>query len=225
MLGFLGGTGSEGRGLALRFALAGHEVLIGSRDPARAQEAARSVLASAPGRSVTGTDNSSVAQQADVVFIVVPFAAQKPVLETLEPALRRKVVVDAAIPLEFVEGRIRAVPVPEGSAALQAQVLLPHSQVVAAFHSLSATDLLRSERTINGDVLVFSDHAEAKRQVMELARLIPGVRAVDGGSLENARYAEDFTALLISINRIYKGRSMFRITGLPSLDAEQPPMP
>ncbi len=223
MIGFLGGTGPEGRGLALRFALAGQQVLLGSRDPARSQEAVSRILASAPGRAVAGGDNLSVAQQADLVFVTVPFAAQKTLLETLAPALNGKIVVDVVIPLEFAQGRIRPLKVPEGSAALQAQALLPGSIVVAAFHSLSATDLLRPERTVSGDVFIFSDHEEPKRRVAELARLIPGVRAVDGGGLENAGYAEQFTALLLTINRIYKGRSMYRITGLPTLDAEQLP--
>ena len=214
MIGFLGGTGPEGRGLGLRFAMAGQEVLIGSRDPGRAQAAAQEILALAPGTRVTGVGNLEAARRGDVVFITVPYAAHQETLATLTEELSGKIVVDVVAPLVFSRGRAQAVPVTEGSAAQQAQALLPQARVVGAFHNISAEDLLTPEKTIDCDVVVCSDDGEAKTQVMALAELIRGVRAVDGNGLECSRYLEELTALLLNINRIYKGHSMVKIVGI-----------
>jgi hypothetical protein len=214
MLAFLGGTGPEGRGLALRFALAGEEVLIGSRDRTRAQEAVERVKARVPQGRLWGVDNEEAAREGQVVFITVPFPAQRPLLEQLGHLLKGKVVVDVVAPLAFSAGRARATPVEEGSAAMQAQRLLPDSFVVAAFQNISAQDLLQPEREIEGDVVVCSDYDEPKRLVMSLAEKIRSLRAVDGDGLENARYVEELTALLLNINRIYRCRSMIKIMGL-----------
>ena len=214
MLAFLGGTGPEGRGLALRLAMAGHEVLIGSRDPAKAQDAARRIKAKVPQARVTGVDNSAAASQGEVVFVTVPYSAQKPLLSQLGPQLEGKLVVDVVAPVEFVGGKIRAVSVEEGSAALEAARLLPRSTVVAAFQNISASDLLVPDRAVEGDVVVCGDDAQAKRRVMEMTPLIKNLRAVDGGGLENARYVEDLTALLMNINKLYKCHSMIKIVGV-----------
>ena len=222
MLGFLGGTGVEGRGLALRFALAGNKVLIGSRDRERANVAAQKVLDLAEGLWVHGADNAEVAREADIVFIVVPYDAQVALLRDVGVYLRGKTVVNAVIPLVFVDGQVRIIPVEDGSAASQAQTLLSESKVVAGFHSLSAKDLLNPKRVINGDVLVCSDFSDAKKQVMDLALSIKGVRPVDGGGLINAGYVENMTAVLLTINHTYKGRAMFRITGIPALEETFP---
>lgn len=214
MIGFIGGTGPEGRGLALRFILAGEKAMIGSRDPARAQEAAQKVLEAAPGADISGGANAEVAALSDIVFISVPYAAQKPTLEDLSEQLKGKLVVDVVAPLAFVKGQASAVRVEEGSAALQAKSLLPESNIVAAFQNISAQTLLDPEKSVDCDVIVCADDSDSKRVVMELAELIKGVRAVDGGGLENARYVEDFTALLLNINRKYKAHSMLKITGI-----------
>lgn len=213
-IGLVGGTGPEGRGLALRFALAGRTVLIGSRRPERAEHAAARVMAGAPGRPVSGADNSEVAARADIVFIAVPYEGQRPTLETLGPSLAGKLVVSVVAPIAFESGIARAVRVPEGSAAVQAALLLPGSRVAAAFHNLSARDLLAPERSVDSDVIVFSDDEGARGEVAELVGLIPGARAIDGGPLESARYAEDLTALLLNINRIHRAHASIRITGL-----------
>ena len=110
-----------------------------------------------------------------------------------------------------------AVVVEEGSAAQQCQLLLPESQVVAAFQNLSARDLLRTSQSVDGDVVVCSNYGGAKATVMSMAERIPGVRGVDGGGLANARYVEDMTTLLLNINNIYKAHAMFRITGVEGL--------
>ncbi len=214
MLGFIGGTGPEGRGLALRLAMAGEQIVLGSREADRAIQAAEAIADLAPAASVQGALNSVAAQDCDIAFIVVPYAGQKPTLETLRDELAGKIVVDVVAPLAFDRGVARAVAVEQGSAALEAQELLPRSRVVGAFQNVSADELLRPEKSMNSDVIVCSDDSASKETVMKLAELIQGVRAVDGGGLANAQYVENFTALLININRIYKAHSMVKIVGI-----------
>ena len=213
-IGFLGGTGPEGRGLAMRFAMAGEQVLIGSRVHERAVEAAESISESVPSASVRGALNQEVAREADIVFVAVPYAGHRDTLESLRAELSGKIVVDVVAPLAFSKGRARAVRVEEGSCALEAQAVLAESTVVAAFQTISAGDLMVPDKAIDSDVVVCADEVEAKATVMQLAGMIPGVRAVDGGGLDNARYVEDFTALLLNINRIYKAHSSVRIAGI-----------
>lgn len=214
MLAFLGGTGPEGRGLALRYALEGQKVVLGSRDQERALVAARGLKEMAPQAQINGAENAEAARQGDVVFITVPYEAQKPLLATLAPQLEGKVVISVVAPLAFERGRARALQVPEGSAAVQAQQLLPRSLMVGAFQNLSAVHLLNPRHVMEGDVIVCSDHPEAKAQVMDLVRLIKDLRPVDGGGLENSRYVEELTTLLLHINRIYKAHSTIRIVGV-----------
>ena len=214
MIGFVGGTGPDGMGLALRFAMAGNPVLIGSRNARRARDAADSVTALADGLRVAGALNEEVCIESDVVFVTVPYAGHQPTLESNRYRLQEKVVVDVVVPLEFGRGGARAIEVPEGSAAQQAQTILPDSRVVGAFHNVSADELLKPETRVDSDVIVCSDDTEAKSQIMKLAEVIDGVRAVDGGSLHNSRYVEQFTAMLININRIYKAHSTIRIVGI-----------
>ena len=138
MIGFLGGTGPEGRGLALRLALAGEDVIIGSRDGSRAAAAAEEVAGLAPGAVVEGALNEETAARADVVFIAVPYSAQRPTIEPLAGHLAGKVVVGVTVPVRFSKGAASIQPVPDGSAALEIQALLPKSMVVAAFQTISA---------------------------------------------------------------------------------------
>ncbi len=214
MIGFVGGTGPEGRGLALRFALAGEDVAIGSRDAQRAAAAAESVSALADGLRVRGGLNQEIAEQSDMVFVAVPYAGHRQTIESLRPQLDGKLIVDVVAPLRFSRGAASAVDVEEGSAAEQAQTLLPNSRVVGAFHNLSAEDLLNPDADVVADVVVCADDSDAKAQVMRLAEMISGVRAVDGGGLYCSKYLEQLTALLININRIYKAHSSIRIVGI-----------
>ena len=214
MIGFIGGTGPEGKGLALRFAMAGDRVAIGSRDAQRAQDAADEVRELQVGLSVSGGLNEQVADESDIVFIAVPYSGHRPTLESLGDRLDGKLVVDVVAPLRFSRGVASAVEVEEGSAAQQAQILLPNSKVVGAFHNLSAEDLMRPNVAIVSDVIVCADDKNAKSRVMELAESINAVRAVDGGGLQNSRYVEELTALLININRIYKAHSTIKIVGI-----------
>jgi NADPH-dependent F420 reductase len=213
-LGFIGGTGPEGKGLAYRFTLAGHEVVIGSRSAERADEAAREVAEHAS-KPVRGAENAGAAREAELVVITVPFSAQADTLPTLRDVLDGKPVVSAAVPLSFEGGKPSMLLVPEGSAAEHAQALLPGAKVVGAFQNLSAAKLWAGDEPLDQDVIVCGDDADAKRSVMALAEQIRGARAVDGGPLAAARYVEGITVLLIGVNRRYKSTTGVRIVGLP----------
>ena len=210
-IGILGGTGDQGKGLARRFALAGHRVTIGSRKAERAQEAADDLGA---GLQVSGAENPVAAGGSDVVIVAVPWEGHKATLESLRDELAGKIVVDCVNPLGFEKGKgAFALPVEEGSAAEQAAAVLPDSRVVAAFHHVSAKLLLDpAVDEMELDVLVLGNDREATDLVQALAGRIPGMRGVYGGRLHNAGQIEAFTANLISINRRYKAHAGLRIT-------------
>ena len=215
MLAILGGTGPEGKGLALRLAMAGETPIIGSRDAGRGADAAEELAQSVPGVVIKGSDNAGAVASADVVFLAFPYEGQRPVLEDLGAALKGKIVVSVIAPMKFERGKgASAVEVEAGSAAQEAQDMLPDSQVVAAFQNASAEELLDPSATMEGDVVVCSDHLEAKKLVMELAGKIKDLRGVDGGSLANAKYVEQLTPLLVNINRIYKIHAGIKIVGV-----------
>ena len=214
MIGLIGGTGPEGRGLALRFSLAGHDVFIGSREEVRAHDAAKRVAKRLSGVSVLAGLNEDAAKKSDTVFVTVPYVAQRPVLEPLADALKGKIVVTTVVPLGFDQNGASYLPLEAGSAAMEAQETLPDSRVVAAFQTVSAHDLLDPNRRVESDVVVCSDDDEAKEEVAALAREIPGIRTVDGGDLRNAVLVEHITPLLLNINKVYGGRSAVRFTGL-----------
>ncbi|UCH86558.1 MAG: NADPH-dependent F420 reductase [Dehalococcoidia bacterium] len=212
---FIGGTGPEGLGLAARFAAAGHEIVIGSRSPERAQQAVEKIRARVLEARATGMVNEEAVRRGDIVFVTIPFAGHRDTLEALAPAIGAKIVVDVVSPLAFEGGKITAIAVPEGSAAEQAQALLPQAQVVAGFHHLDASRLMRVERPVEGDVIVCGDHRVARETVMALAEEIVGVRALDGGPLANSRYLEEFTVVLLNLNKTYKVHSSLKIAGIP----------
>ncbi len=208
----LGGTGEQGRGLARRFALAGVRVVLGSRDAARAQAAADG-LAGVPAGSVTGAGNAEAAAQADVVIAAVPWDGHRELLVSLADALEGKVVVDCVNPLGFDKQGGYALAVEEGSAAQQAQAVLPGSRVVGAFHHVSAKLLLdEAVDEIELDVLVLGDDREATDLVQALADLVPGMRGIYGGRLRGAHQVEALTANIISVNRRYRAHAGLRIT-------------
>ena len=215
MLAFLGGTGPEGRGLALRLAMAGEATIIGSRDAARAAAAAEELGKLATGIRIEGLPNSEAASLADVVFLTFPYEGQRPVLEKLGGILDGKVVVDVISPMTFQRGRgASATEVAAGSAAQEAQELLPGSLVAGAFQTVSAEELQEPDSVLEGDVIVCSDHQRAKDLVMELVPKIPNLHPVDGGILANAKYVEQITPLLVNINRIYKIHAGIKIVGI-----------
>jgi 8-hydroxy-5-deazaflavin:NADPH oxidoreductase len=212
-IGLLGGTGPQGRGLALRFGLAGHRVLLGSRDPARAAGVVDDLVGGGDGE-VGGGGNRGAPPGADLVFLVFPFAGQADVLPDLAGPIGDKVVVDVVNPLGWDDQGPYLLEVPEGSAAEQAAALLPRARVVAAFHHAAPRLLADPERQVETDVLVAGDDPAARGLVLELADQIPGCRGVDAGPLRMARHLEGFTAVIVGINRRYKLHAGLRISRL-----------
>lgn len=194
-IGLVGGTGKEGRGLALRWARAGHEVIIGSRDPAKG-------------------DNAAAAERGEVVVLCVPFAAHDETLRELAPRLEGKVVVDLVVPL--VPPAVTRVVVPDGGAvALVAQRIVPAARVVAALHHVSSVHLSDLEHRMDGDVLICGDDAAAKDVVIALVRDL-GMRGLDAGPLANAVALEAMTPVLLYLNKRHKRAGLgLRIAGLP----------
>jgi len=214
-IGFIGGTGPEGKGLAYRFALAGHDIVIGSRSRERAEEAAKEIADRIPAATVRGGENGEAAREAEIVVLTVPLSAQAATLPPLSEAIGEKIVVSTAVPLAFVDGTPSMLNLPEGSAAEQAQALLPRAKVIGAFQNLGASKLWAGDEPLDQDVIACGDDVEAKRRVMALAGQIRGVRAVDGGPLAASRYVEGITVLLIGINRRHKATTGVRVVGLP----------
>ena len=213
MLGFLGGTGPEGKGLALRFALAGEKVFIGSRTSSRGIEASNS-LKKFSDNNIFGGTNSEAASKSDVIVAAMPYEGQRETLETLKTSLTGKIVITVVAPLIFNKGAISALPVKDGSAALEAQKILPESRIIGAFQNISARDLLIPSKPIDADVIVCGDDQDAKDYVITLANMIQGVRGINGGGLKNAGYVENLTALLLNINQQYKSHSTIKISGV-----------
>jgi len=218
-IAILGGTGPAGMGLALRWARAGEEVIIGSRDAQRAKDAADKIRGKAGSKArVSGMENSATCAAADILVLTVPFEGQAALLKQLKPTIYPgSILVDATVALAAaVGGRAsRILGVWQGSAAQQAAELVPKGvSVAAAFHNLSA-ELLYGDESLDCDVIVCSDDANAGQLTRTLAAKLPGVRAIDGGKLENARVLEQITALLIGLNIRHKGHAGIRITGLP----------
>jgi NADPH-dependent F420 reductase len=212
VVGVLGGTGAQGRGLAFRLARAGHRVLLGSRDASRAMDAAAGVRALGV-TTVEGTDNARCAVEAHVVVVAVPWDGHRALLESLAPQLSGKVVVDCVNPLGFDSNGAFALDVPDGSACQQAAALLPGSRVVGAFHHVSSVLLLDpAVDAVDTDVLVVGDDRDATDLVQALASRIAGMRGLYAGRLRNAGQVEALTANLISVNRRYKAHAGVRLT-------------
>jgi NADPH-dependent F420 reductase len=212
-VGLIGGTGPEGRGLAARFSKAGLDVVIGSRSAERGEEAAREVAALSGGK-VRGATNAGAAASAGIAIITLPYAGQAETLSALTSELAGRIVVSTVSPLKFTRARVELLPTETGSAAEDAQRLLPEARVAGAFHNLSAKHLLDLAHPVDGDVVVCSDDAAALTEVIGLAGLIEGARGISGGPLANTRYVEAMTALLININRIHRVETELRIVGL-----------
>jgi 8-hydroxy-5-deazaflavin:NADPH oxidoreductase len=215
-IGILGGTGKEGAGLAGRWARAGHEIIIGSRDAARARTKAAELGTLVPDARVQGLGNREAATAAEVVVIALPANGLAATLAEVREACRGKVVVSTVVPLTFGGPRLFTPPAP-GSAAEQAQELLgPEARVVASFHHIAAHELSSTEQDIECDLLLCGGDAEAKQRVGELGASM-GLRVVDVGPLTNAGPLEGITAVLATINRRYKLKnSGIKITGLPT---------
>jgi NADPH-dependent F420 reductase len=218
----IGGSGALGAGLAVRWARAGAPVVLGSRSAERAEQAAAKVRDAVPGAEVTGLENGEAAQRGEVVFLTVPFRAQSENLNNLREALRPgQILVDCTVPLAAaVSGKAtRSLGVWQGSAAQQAQEMVPEGvTVVAALHTVGAPTLSDTGADLAEDVLVCGDRKADKARVARLIELIPGLRAVNAGALEMARIVEQLTPMLISVNSRYKAHAGIRLTGLPDGD-------
>ncbi len=214
----VGGTGALGFGLALRLGQAGVPIVIGSRDAARAQEAAARASGLLPDASFRGLQNAEAVTEAELVILSVPFRSQSETLTNLKHALADgQLLVDATVPLAAaVSGKAtRTLGVWQGSAAQQAQEMAPDGvRVVSAFHTVSAALLADLNHELAEDVLICGDHRDDKHRVAELVNRIPGLRPVDCGPLEVARILEQLTPLIISINVRHKARAGIKITGL-----------
>jgi hypothetical protein len=219
-IAIIGGTGALGFGLAVRWAIAGVPIVIGSRDAGRAAEAAEKVIERAGGGEVTGVENEEAAGRASTVLLAVPFRAQSENLNNLRYALQpQTTLIDATVPLAAAVGgrATRTLGVWQGSAAQQAEEMAPRGvTVVSAFHTVSAAALADPAHELDEDVLIAGDDRKVKDAVAYQVRRIPGLRPVDCGELEVARILEQLTPLLISVNKRHKIKhSGVRLTGLP----------
>jgi NADPH-dependent F420 reductase len=214
----IGCTGALGFGLALRLGREGVPILVGSRDPGRAREAAANAAEQVPDGSFTGLQNEEAAPRAEIVVLSVPFRSQSETLTHLKGVLKPgQLLVDATVPLAAaVSGKAtRTLGVWQGSAAQASQEMVPEGvRVVAAFHTVSAALLGDLDHELDEDVLICGDRREDKDRVAELVDLIPGLRPVDCGPLEMARIVESLTPLIISINVRNRARAGIKITGL-----------
>jgi NADPH-dependent F420 reductase len=213
-IGIVGGTGREGRGLAMRWARAGHSVTIGSRSAERAAERA-AALSEVVGVPIAGGTNEAVAAEAELVCLTIPYGGHGETLAALKDALHGKIVIDITVPLK--PPKVRRVHLPEGKAAcIEAQTILgEETKVVATLHHVSSAHLEDPNHEIDCDVLVCSDDRPARQVGIELVRDL-GLRAIDAGVLDNAVALESLTPVLIHINKRYKveGGAGLRITGL-----------
>lgn len=210
----LGGTGQEGSGLALRWANAGHRVILGSRSADKAEKAAIALNQRLGREVVSGMDNRSAAATATVVVLAVPYAAQRPTVEEVRETLAGKILIDVTVPL--VPPKVSRVQLPEGGSAVEAiqKLLGEQTRVVSAFQNVSAHYLAELDRVIECDVLVCGDDKDAREVAVRLAAEA-GLRGVHAGVLANSAASEALTSALIAINRHYKVPAAgIRITGV-----------
>ncbi len=212
-IAILGGTGKEGAGLATRWALAGHSIIIGSRDAERARTKAAELRDATHRLPIVGHTNREAAELGDVVVIAVPASGLAATLPELAQACRGKVVVSTVVSLTFGGPRLFTPP-PAGSSAEEAQTLLPGAKLVAAFHHIAAHELAEIHEPIECDLLLCGQDADAKETVAELGRSL-GLRPIDVGALSNAGPLEGITAVLATVNRRYRKKNAgIKITGL-----------
>lgn len=214
VLGIVGGTGPQGRGLAARWARAGHEVHIGSRTAEKAQAAVDDVLGRIGEGPVHAGTNLEVAEAAEIVVIALPHTAQAPTLPGLADACRGKVVCNVVNPMVFDELGPVAVAVEAGSAAEECAALLPDSRVVSSFHDVSSRRLLKVDEPIDTHVLICGDDQEAAHRVAHLASRIEGMWGVYCGPLRLSEYIENITPLILSINKLYRVQAGLLIDGI-----------
>src|ERR1017187_7264494 len=217
-VGIIGGTGKLGAALAMRFASAGHSVVIGSRVAAKAIDAAATVgQRLRPGAgTVTGAGNAAACAVDGVVIISVPYEGLDAILAELAPSVGNRVVVSAVVPMRFVKGAGPShIDVPAGSACEQIATQLPDARVVGALQTLSYVTLRDLEKSVDSDVILTGNDDAAKALVARLLAALGDVRMIDGGGLRNSRFVEQLTVLLLSINARYRRHAGVRITDIP----------
>lgn len=214
IISFVGGTGPAGFGLAARFARSGAEVVLGSRSVERATEAKAKVLERVPQARARALENPAAIDAGDIVFLTVPFQAQRRTVESLAADLAGHIVVSIANPVWVHNGKVWADMPPAGSLAEEVQELVPAARVVGAFHEVDVRKFPKVDKPINSDTVVTSDDAAAKAMVMDLARGVEGMRPIDGGGLINTRYVEGFVCVLVQLNFNYKAATALKVTGL-----------
>jgi len=214
-LALIGGTGPEGLGLALRFAAAGQEIIIGSRTRERADEAVAAIRAAVPSARVSGCENAEALGRSDRIVLTIPYGGLDAFLRSSAGGLAGKLVVDVVVPLALRAGVFELVPVPgAGSVGELMQSRVPSARVVSAFKNLSAERLRDLGSRLEGDVVVCGQDPAARAEVAGLVALLPGLRPVDAGGIANARYVEAITALLLNLNRRHRARTSIAILGL-----------
>ena len=217
MIAVVGGTGPLGRGLARRLAAAGESVIVGSRDPARAASTAATVCGMVCAGRCEGAENSAAVARADRVVLALPAAALPAYLEGAAAGLAGKLIIDVVVPLAFEHGVATIAPVPGArSAGELIQGRVPGARVVSAFKNTPADTLHDLDAPLEGDVLLCGDDPAARAEVSALVGRLHGLRAVDCGSLANARSLEAITALLVNLNRTYRARTSIAVLGLPA---------
>lgn len=204
MMGFIGGTGHQGRALALRLAAAGEEVMLGSRSREKAEYAVKRINTKKDGLAVFPASNEEVAKKADVVFITLPHKCMEAVLKPLKADLKGKTVVDVINPLTNHHAHSGV------SASEELQQILKESKVVCAFKNVSSHRIGNISETVDVDSIVCSDFEDAKQEIIELSERI-GIPSVDGGGLENALASELLTRLLIQLNKIHHAETGIKI--------------
>jgi len=216
-IAIVGGTGAEGRGLALRFAHAGVAVTLASRSRDRAHAAVADLKQGRTDLRIEGQDNGAAIAEHDIVLLTVPFAHAAALIDEHRSRFRAgSLLIDVTVPLSFEGGRPRAVDVAEGSAAEHLRARLPATVAVAAsFKTLPAALLARVGEPLDCDEFVCGDSVDARQRAAAVVRSIPGLRAVDAGTLEAGRIIERLTLLAIQINRRYKSHdARFRVVGI-----------
>lgn len=217
-IALLGGTGPEGRGLALRLAMAGLDVAIGSRDPQRAAQAAedlnRTLSRIGSGAKIASSGNAEAARDAEIICPVVPFRALPPLLAELAPSLTGRTILDVTVPIIRRQGQFGIEPLEAGSTAEWIRSLAPHSTVISGFKNLSAEELLHADTPLAGDILFCCDSPDTTAWFVALTARMTALRGIDAGPLGNARYLEGITALLMNLNRRHKATTSIRVLGL-----------
>lgn len=217
-IAIFGGTGDLGRGLAINFAAAGHEIIVGSRSQERADQAAATLSEAFPSGTFTPRENVAAAQEGEMAVVSIPWEGIEGTIPPMAEALAGKVLISVVNALKFGKSGAMAEPASAlgaASCAHRIQDLAPEAKVVVAFNNLPAAGL-QAQHSLGADVLVCGKSKDAREQVIELTKTIPGTRALDAGPLANALILEGMTAIIINLNKRYGGEASISISGLES---------